>query len=80
MELIDQDGHMNIFRLARSHQGDEYYRGASGSPIADPEGQITSILIGRVPDTELLRATRLDNIDFSQVGKVQCRANLSPNG
>lgn len=58
MELVDQDEHMNVFRLARSHQGDEYYRGGSGSPIADPEGQITSILIGRVPDTELLRATR----------------------
>ena len=69
MELVEQTERLNIFKLARPHQGDEYYQGASGAPIADPEGQITSILIGRVPGTELLKASRLDNVDVKEILK-----------
>lgn len=62
LELVKQDEHINFFKLSREFQGDEYYQGASGSPIADPEGAITSILIGGCEETGLLRASRLDNI------------------
>lgn len=34
------------FRLARAHKGHRYYRGASGAPIADPTGQIVSLVLG----------------------------------
>jgi hypothetical protein len=61
LELVKQDEHLNYFKPTE-FKGDDYYRGASGSPIADPEGQITSILIGGTPDF-LLRAFRLDNIE-----------------
>jgi len=64
LELVEQDEHLNYFKLAREFQGHEYYKGASGSPIADPEGAITSILIGGCEKTGLLRAFRLDNIDI----------------
>ena len=33
-------------KLDCEHQGHDYYEGASGSPIADPEGKIVSVLIG----------------------------------
>ena len=64
LELVNQDENINYFKLARDFQGHEYYQGASGSPIADPEGAITSILIGSCQETGLLKATRLDNISF----------------
>lgn len=62
MELESQSDHINHFRLARERREHEFYRGASGSPIADPEGAICSILIGA--EGELLRGFRLDNIDL----------------
>ena len=40
------DGKFYTFLLDRSHQGHDYYGGASGSPIVDPEGKIVSILLG----------------------------------
>jgi hypothetical protein len=33
------------FKLARRHQGHDYYRGASGAPIVDPSGQIVSMVL-----------------------------------
>ena len=62
LELVKQEEHINYFRPSRQIQDDDYYRGASGSPIADPEGAITSILIGPTDPRELLCAFRLDNI------------------
>ncbi len=59
---MKQDEHINYFKPAE-FKGDDYYKGASGSPIADPEGQITSILIGGTDDS-LLRAFRMDNIEI----------------
>ncbi len=35
-----------VFKLARAHQGHEYYRGASGAPIVSPEGVIVSMVLG----------------------------------
>jgi hypothetical protein len=64
LELVDQDEHLNYFKVAREFQGHEYYRGASGSPIADQEGAITSILISGDNKDEILKAFRLDNIDI----------------
>lgn len=34
-----------VFELARPHQGDDYYYGASGAPIADESGRIVSIVL-----------------------------------
>ena len=45
---------------------DEYYQGAGGSPIPDPEGAITSILIGRTDDRKYLKGFRLDNVIVPQ--------------
>jgi hypothetical protein len=61
MELIEQDEHINYFKTAGSLKEDEYYQGASGSPIADPEGRVTSILVSRTKDKKYLKGFRLDN-------------------
>lgn len=42
------------FGLARRHQGDEYYDGACGAPIAGRDGQIVSIVIGGNRDRDCL--------------------------
>lgn len=35
-----------VFKLARRHQGHEYYGGASGAPIVGPDGVIVSMVLG----------------------------------
>lgn len=35
-----------VFKLARTHMGHKYYQGASGAPIASPEGKIVSMVLG----------------------------------
>ena len=62
--LDKENGQYLVFKNRIKRQGHEYYQGASGSPIADPEGAITSILIGGCEKTGLLRAFRLDNVDI----------------
>lgn len=42
---VNSDG-LYVFNLARPHQGHSYYRGASGAPIAAPDGTIVSIVLG----------------------------------
>jgi len=42
------------FSLARQHQGDEYYQGASGSAIAAEDGTVVSILLGGNRDKNVL--------------------------
>jgi hypothetical protein len=37
---------MYYFQLARKHQGNEYYCGSSGAPIADSEGKIVAVVLG----------------------------------
>jgi hypothetical protein len=64
LELVKQEEYINFFKPSRGFQGHEYYQGASGSPIADPEGAITSILVGGCEKTGLLRAFRLDNVEL----------------
>lgn len=64
MELVKQDEHTNYFRTSRPIQDHDFYTGASGSPITDQYGRITSILIGGTEPIELLRGFRLDNIDL----------------
>lgn len=34
-----------VFKLARLHQGHPYYQGASGAPIAGPDGTIVSMVL-----------------------------------
>lgn len=63
LELEDQNETINYFK-PYEFKGDDYYVGASGAPIADPEGIITSILIGGDPESGLLKAMRLDNISL----------------
>lgn len=65
MELERQEEYVNFFKLARPFQDDDFYRGASGAPIADGEGVITSILIGRSECNNYMRTFRLDNFDVS---------------
>lgn len=64
MELVKQEEHINYFKTSRLIQDHEFYRGASGSPITDQYGRISSILIGGTDPIELLRGFRLDNIDL----------------
>lgn len=64
MELEDQNENFNYFKLSREFGGHEYYSGASGSPIADPSGRITSILVSGDEKTKILKSFRLDNINL----------------
>ena len=43
-----------LFEPAREFQGHEYYEGASGAPIADPNGLIISMLVGGDRDEKYL--------------------------
>lgn len=43
---VEPTNGLYVFEPARKFQGDEYYEGASGSPIADPKGKIVSMLVG----------------------------------
>ncbi len=42
------------FELARDHQGNEYYNGASGAPIADRSGRIVALLVGSAPGNVII--------------------------
>jgi hypothetical protein len=42
---IDPKHDLYKFKLARNHQGDAYYKGSSGAPIADPTGKIVAIVV-----------------------------------
>lgn len=48
----DQEVHR--FSLNDEHQGHSYYEGASGSPIANAEGKIVSVLIGGSEENDVL--------------------------
>lgn len=50
---VNPDG-LYEFRLSREHQGHSYYRGTSGSPIADPTGKIVSIVVGGSMERNLI--------------------------
>jgi hypothetical protein len=63
LTLVKQSEHINYFKTIDRHKGDDFYRGASGSPIANSEGAINSILIGG-DEEGLLKGFRLDNITF----------------
>ncbi len=60
------------FRLARNHQGHNYYYGASGAPVADRTGAIVGVLTGpgREKD-ELLVASLARFIHAMQAGGGQ---------
>lgn len=64
LKLVKQDEHLNYFKPMRQIQEHEYYKGASGSPVSDPEGRIIGILVGGTNPIELLKVFRLDNIDW----------------
>lgn len=51
---IDSETGWYRFALARKHQGHSYYKGASGSPIFEPEGRIVSILLYGDKDNDIL--------------------------
>lgn len=44
-ENIDEQHDLYCFSLAREHQGDKYYYGSSGSPIADLSGTIVAVVV-----------------------------------
>ena len=47
------------FKLARQHQGHEYYRGSSGAPIADEEGHPVALVAGGNAVENVIFATPL---------------------
>ena len=67
MEFVRRDKATNLytFRLSRKHQGNDYYYGASGSPIADSTGKIVSIVIGGSKAEDAIYGTALS--DYSRI-------------
>jgi hypothetical protein len=59
MELSGEDTWQYFFRTRKELKEDEYYQGASGAPITDPEGKICSVLLGRTEDKKYLRGHKL---------------------
>ncbi len=51
---ISNDDSLYVFELARAHQGNEYYCGASGAPIADEEGRIIALVTKGDPKENLI--------------------------
>jgi hypothetical protein len=62
MELVEEGEYISLFKTAGTIQSHAHYKGASGSPVADPEGAITGILVGGTDPEQYLRIARLDNI------------------
>lgn len=62
MELAAEDTWQHFFKTQKPLKKDEYYEGASGAPITDPEGRICSILLGRTEDEGYLRGHKLDEV------------------
>lgn len=62
MELAAEDTWQCFFKTQKALKEDEYYEGASGAPITDPEGRICSILLGRTEDKKYLRGHKLDEV------------------
>jgi hypothetical protein len=63
MEYRGMDEHgLHEFALARPHQGDDYYCGASGAPIADETGRIVSILVSGLQAENVLFGFPLSRI------------------
>jgi hypothetical protein len=60
MELVAEDDWQYLFKTMNPLNKDEYYEGASGAPITDPEGRICSILLGR--EGEYLHGQKLERI------------------
>jgi hypothetical protein len=56
MQYIGTDRKYDLYKflLARSHQGDEYYHGVSGAPIADLTGKIVAIVVSGSEDDNLI--------------------------
>lgn len=67
MEFVGRDEATNLytFKLSRKHQGHDYYRGSSGSPIADPTGKIVSIVICGSETDNAIYGTALS--DYSRI-------------
>ena len=67
MEFVERDQVTDLytFKLSREHQGHDYYRGASGAPIADPTGKIVSIVIRGCEAENLIYGTALS--DYSEL-------------
>jgi hypothetical protein len=47
------------FSLSGDHKGHAYYQGASGAPIAAPDGTIVSMLIGGREETNSIYGANL---------------------
>jgi hypothetical protein len=43
-----------VFKLAKKHQGDDYYFGSSGAPIADRSGAIVSLVSGGSEEADVI--------------------------
>lgn len=67
---VDKASGLIKFKLARKHQGQKYYKGASGAPIADPEGAIVSMVLG---------GDKRDNIIYGlRLARFQAEVGLPP--
>lgn len=62
MKFILEDSGCYYFKTVSNLKDDDYYSGASGSPIADREGRIVSILTGRSYDGTYLKGACLDEL------------------
>ena len=62
MELAGEDTWQYFFKTQKDLKEDEYYEGASGAPISDPEGRICSILLGSTEDKKYLRGHKLGEV------------------
>lgn len=60
------------FAMSRRHQGHAYYEGASGSPIAGPDGKIVSILLGGDDERNVLWGAKL--LDYERLWDVEFNA------
>lgn len=56
---LSDDERYYHFKLARAHQGHDYYGGASGSPIVDTTGKIVSLLLRGLKEAGILRGLPL---------------------
>lgn len=52
MRFLTTGGDMHVFKLSHDHPGHDYYRGCSGAPILDSNGDLVALVIaGRIEDS-----------------------------
>ena len=59
MRYLESDGDYHLFELDHDHPGHQEYKGCSGAPILDNEGNLVALVASGAEDSETQVAKRM---------------------